>query len=220
MSCPNKKNHVSAFPKLGEIKYASEIGHGGKHLYIWSACNACGKERWVVASGGKPIRNYCHCILGKKDMSGESNPNWKGGRYINKQGYILIRLSPGDFFYPMQKSNKYVFEHRLVVAKALGRCLHSWEIVHHLHAKYPKGSIEDKQDNRYPENLQLIQEMQHNQVSIMEQKIDKLLKAQGEMLRGIRLLRLGNKLLREGKTENEKIGEGMQAFWREYPDRP
>jgi len=58
-----------------------------------------------------------------------------------------------------------------VVAKALGRNLHRWEIVHHKHAKYPAGSIEDRQDNRYPENLQLVQEMQHNQITMFEKRI-------------------------------------------------
>ena len=58
-----------------------------------------------------------------------------------------------------------------MVAKALGRCLQSWEIVHHKGVKFPKGSIENKQDNRYPENLQLVNEGQHNQITILERKI-------------------------------------------------
>ncbi|GAI67364.1 unnamed protein product, partial [marine sediment metagenome] len=87
-------------------------------------------------------------------------------------GYILIKLQPNDFFYPMAKPDSYVLEHRLVVAKALGRCLHLWEIVHHKGDKYSHNSKEDKQDNRYPENLQLVSDDRHKQISILEQKID------------------------------------------------
>ena len=62
---------------------------------------------------------------------------WKGGRCKNSNGYILIR----------QGVKEYIFEHRLVMEKHLGRKLETWEIVHH------KNGVRD--DNRI-ENLEVV----------------------------------------------------------------
>ena len=124
------------------------------------------RAKYVVNSGG------CRCGGGIQ-YRGEDCHSWKGGRLVTAKGYIYILLQPDDLFYSMAYRG-YVYEHRLVVAKALGRCLLSWEIVHHKHDKYPAGSIEDKQDNRYPENLQLVTDERHNQITILENKIKHL----------------------------------------------
>lgn len=93
-----------------------------------------------------------------REQRGKDNPNYKGGRYVKKAtGYIYVLLQPDNPFYPMT-SRHYIAEHRLIVAEALGRLLCSWEVVHHKGDKYPIGSIENKQDNRYPENLELFEE--------------------------------------------------------------
>lgn len=169
-------------PEIGEVRRAQQVGKKGAANYIWAGCIDCGKERWVQLVKGQPASLRCHsCGLktpecfrkASESRRGQKSPRWNGGRK-KSHGYILIKLYPDDFFYPMINRSGYVAEHRLVVAKALGRCLHSWEIVHHKHTKYPAGSIEDKQDNRYPENLQLIQEMQHNQLTHLENKIKRL----------------------------------------------
>ena len=54
-----------------------------------------------------------------------------GTKVIDGFGYVHIRLGPDDFLYPMVNSQGYVLEHRLVMAKHLGRCLQPWEVVHH-----------------------------------------------------------------------------------------
>ncbi len=165
-------------PQVDEIKNGREIGYKSSNRYIWCACIACGKERWVQLSGGEPSSRMCrHCcgvaMSRSGFVNGEKNPNWKGGRMETRQGYILVKLYPDDFFYQMAQNDGYVLEHRLVVAKALGRNLHSWEIVHHKHDKYPKGR-EDRRDNRYPENLQLVTNDRHNQITILENRISRL----------------------------------------------
>ncbi|MEN6325822.1 MAG: HNH endonuclease [Syntrophomonas sp.] len=55
------------------------------------------------------------------------NPNWKGGRTIASNGYVLVKM-PG---HPMADSRGYVYEHRLVAERKLGRPLLPGEIVHH-----------------------------------------------------------------------------------------
>ena len=64
--------------------------------------------------------------------------NWKDGRTIHKQGYILI-LTP-------DRKNRYTMEHRLVMEKHLKRKLKDKERVHHIN--------NIKTDNRI-ENLKL-----------------------------------------------------------------
>ncbi len=81
--------------------------------------------------------------------------NWKGGRKLSSQGYMEIWLSPSDPFYPMTGIKDYVKEHRLVMAKHLGRCLSRQEIVHH------KNGL--REDNRL-ENLELLSGDEHSPI--------------------------------------------------------
>lgn len=166
--------------KLGEIKAGCELGYktprGKGKKYIWLACEKCGRERWVQFYSGTPLFKICRFCRAKEvglSNRGINHPNWKGGA-ITTKGYKEVKVSPDDFFYPMAMKRGYVLEHRLAVAKALGRCLQTWEIVHHKHSKYPADSIEDKQDNRYPENLQLVTSERHDQITLLENRIKHL----------------------------------------------
>jgi hypothetical protein len=73
-------------------------------------------------------------------------PRRKGGRTVDHQGYIRVLPPDEDLHLVKPHANGYVLEHRLVMARKLGRPLRKDESVHHING--------DRADNR-EENLQL-----------------------------------------------------------------
>lgn len=78
--------------------------------------------------------------------TGARHYNWSGGRTKHPSGYWQVRLSPDDPLFSMANRAGTVMEHRLVMARSLGRPLERRESVHHING--------DRMDNRI-ENLQL-----------------------------------------------------------------
>lgn len=78
---------------------------------------------------------------GRKALPMEKNPAWKGGRRVNDDGYVEIRMPEHPY-----ARHGYVLEHRLLMENKLGRYLLPTEVVHHRN--------KDKSDNRL-RNLRL-----------------------------------------------------------------
>lgn len=91
-------------------------------------------------------------ILRQHGESGNTNrrmhSRFKGGRVRAEAGYWQVLMPYNDPLYSMANRVGYVPEHRLVLARHLGRPLTSFETVHHING--------DRTDNRL-ENLQLRQ---------------------------------------------------------------
>lgn len=81
-------------------------------------------------------------------MSGENHGQWKGGRWIDNNGYVRVWLDDNDILACMANGDGYVLEHRLALARKLGRPLLSTETVHH---------IDGDRLNNTPDNLQIRQ---------------------------------------------------------------
>jgi hypothetical protein len=85
------------------------------------------------------------CNLEPRKPQGEQHTNWKGGEHM-REGRKHILLKPGDPMYSMVNSISYVLEHRLILARKLGRPLTNKETVHH---------IDLNPQNNDPANLEL-----------------------------------------------------------------
>jgi hypothetical protein len=177
----NLKNGASE----GDIKTPKELGFTGhsRNKYIYAKCPNCENLRWVQL---KTVDKYKKC---RKCMNrgkiGIKSGMWNGGRKINYAGYIMVRLYSDNPYYSMANTAGYVFEHRLVMAQELGRCLEDWEMVHH------RDSVKTHNE---PDNLYLTDASNHN--TLVEQVLKYQVKEIKELKNNNMLLEAENTLLK------------------------
>ena len=78
-----------------------------------------------------------------KQPKGKDSPNWKGGRRITKDGYVILWFS----------RNESILEHRKVMEDHLGRKLSRHEVVHHINGNNSDNRLENLQLTSFAEEI-------------------------------------------------------------------
>lgn len=152
-------------------------------------CGICQKPLRSTRWGRQ--KRYCSEECRLKGLRGRTSPAWKGG-VIKNRGYLQVRC-PLEFS-PMANHDGLVLQHRLVMARHLGRCLHPWEVVHH------KNNIKD--DNRL-ENLELLpSQTSHVSIIRLNARVESLERRVDELEKEKRLLRWQIKEMQSKRIKN------------------
>lgn len=116
--------------------------------FIEVKCPDCGKNRLISHKNYYGMKSFrCLRCNQKQTAKKRRNPNL---RYI-RNGYIRF-YRPKN---PMSDKRGLVDEHRLIMAKIIGRPLKSHEHVHH---------IDGDKANNDPTNLRLMSQAEHNRL--------------------------------------------------------
>lgn len=121
-------------------------------MMVYKNCIECKIQIAYASSADMKRRSKtgkCRSCYLKSMPSGKDSNRWNGGVVIHSRGYRLIHKPE----HPFAKGNGYVFEHRLVMEKHIGRYLEPTEIIHHLNGV--------KDDNRI-ENLIITNNIEHS----------------------------------------------------------
>lgn len=115
----------------------------------WLCRCDCGSEKIVIGESLRSGRSKS-CGCHKRDQAtgrfGKNHFNYRNGKHYDMHGYVLLLANEYPDSIPEGWKHKYIKEHRIVMARHLGRPLKPYENIHHING--------NKEDNRL-ENLEL-----------------------------------------------------------------
>jgi len=111
---------------------------GSKSLEVRKKLSEAGKRNKNLFQQGHEVSTEHREKIGKAHK-GENSWNWKNGRVKNGDGYIYILIPE----HPFACKSGYIFEHRLVMEKFLGRYLTHEEVIHHINEIVDDNRIEN-----------------------------------------------------------------------------
>lgn len=147
----------------------------GWHNYVqyqrkrgWTGSTSCQPCAVRATSRRNKGRRNKHVAARNSRQGGSKHPNWKGGRYVAHDGYVMVSVVQGR----TSKSgwSNYRKEHIVVIEEHLGRELTRKEVVHHVDG--------DKQNNALS-NLWVSSQSEHRKAHISLQDIGFLLVKSG-----------------------------------------
>lgn len=125
-------------------------------------CPQCGAKKAYYAKACRACQVHGRPMLGR---TGPLHPCWKGGREIDRDGYIRA-YAPR---HPWPRRNGYVLEHVMVMELSIGRRIRASECVHH------------KDGNRQNNDLSNLELLNRGQHSRMHRLVDTCLRTRDAM---------------------------------------
>ena len=93
-----------------------------------TTCQPCAARKSGKARKGKACP---HTAARNRKQKGDKHPSWKGGRYVDPHGYVMINVKSGR---PKNGSgwDNYKKEHVVIMEENIDRLLKKGEVVHHI----------------------------------------------------------------------------------------
>lgn len=146
LELPLKRTGRPRWREFSETQTAEILSRWDSGESVTALVHRSGSDRSVII---RLLREFERNPVKRANIPrGSRSGAWKGGRVVASGGYTWILMDISDPFWSMSNNRHYVPEHRIVMARHLGRPLTCQETVHHING--------DKTDNSIG-NLQLRQ---------------------------------------------------------------